>query len=147
MKPFARSMFSNLAWTLVTFFLVGTAPHIDEQLHLTVKGEASCSPLCRHQLEVTLIGTNLGNAPAKREIATASLGRSGGSFLLIGSVPVSYKGEPSVPPSERTVTLEIRSSGCSVVSRSLLLGSFTRDKYGYLLDVGAIKIDCGLKGS
>jgi hypothetical protein len=139
--PF-RPVFRALCWMLAASILSGTAPHIDEQLHLTIKGEVSCSPMCKEQVMVLLSGTNLGDSRAEKEIATANLSRTGGTFLLIGSVPISYKGEPSVAFSERAVALELRSAGCPAVRKSILLSNFVRDKYGYLLDMGVVRINC-----
>jgi hypothetical protein len=139
--------FFSFVVAAIAFNSLGAAPHIDERLHLTIKGELACQPMCGEQPAVILTGLHLGDPRAETEIASANVSHKGGAFLLIGTVLIGYQGQPSVPPSERTVALEVRSRGCSVARRTLVLKNFVRDKYGYLLDIGTIKIYCGPMGS
>jgi hypothetical protein len=140
-----RNLPNYSAWLVViavgSIVLLGAAPHIDEQLHLTMTGEVSCSSHCG-QLRITLAGTKLGDATAEKEIATSVLSEEGGHFLLTGSVLVGYEGKPSVAPSEREVSLEFRASACPPIRKTFPLSKFARDKYGYLLDTGKTEIKC-----
>jgi hypothetical protein len=137
------SLRKALAGILTMALLLGATLHIDEQLDFTIKGDVACLPRCSQPLAIYLIGKELGDNSTEREIIRASVGPTGGPFVATGSILVGHEGKMPAEPWSRTVTLEVRSGGCSDVRKSFQLSQFVRDKYGYLLDVGRIALNCG----
>jgi hypothetical protein len=131
-----------MACALAAFFaLMGAAPHTDEILYLTVKGHVNCSHACG-ATSIVLSGTRLGDPSAEREVGRTEIGVSGGSFVVSASILIGTIGEPVVPPADREVALEVLASSCTPLKRKLLIRQFSRDKHGYIVDVGSLHLTC-----
>jgi len=119
---------------------------IDEQLRFALAGSIECYRSCGSPINISLVGSRLGDTVDERpQIAVASLARDQRSFLLVGSVLLGYKDQASVDPTKRAVQLRVESKGCGPLDRELPITNFKRDKHGYYLDIGKLKLICSDK--